>query len=91
MRASARLVEEISAELETKAAAAKQLHEDTKMAEALAAIHKDAVEAIYRKLDAGFIRSERHIRRDSILVAIGFFIAGSMVTLLVTLLVHPLP
>jgi hypothetical protein len=86
MQESAQVVTQISAELEARAMAAKQLQEDAKAAEALAGMHKEQVEAIRRLMDAEFAASERRIRRDSLIVGIGSFIAGGGVSYLLTLL-----
>lgn len=40
-------------------------------------------------LDAELDRSEKRIRRDSVVIGIFSFIAGGGLTLLITLLVHP--
>lgn len=90
MRSSARLVQQISAELEARAATAKQLQEEAQAAEALAGIHKEQADAIRRLMDVELTGSERRIRRDSLIIGIGSFIAGGGVSFLVTLLVHPL-
>jgi len=90
MRDSARLVEQVSAELDARAVLAKKLKEEADAAEVLAGIHKEQVEAIRRLMDAELEGTERHIRRDSILIGIGSFIAGGAVSLVITLLVHPL-
>jgi len=90
MRESARLVEQVSAELDARAATAKRLEEEAKTAEALAALHKDQADAIRRMMDAELSTAARGIRRDSIIIGIASFVAGAGVTLLVTLLVHPL-
>jgi hypothetical protein len=86
MQESAQVVTQISAELEARAMAAKQLQEDAKAAEALAGMHKEQAEAIRRLMDAEFAASERRIRRDSLIVGIGSFIAGGGVSYLLTLL-----
>ena len=88
MRQSARLVEEVSAELELRAAAARQLEEDAKAAEALAALHKDQADAIRRMMDAELETVGRRIRRDSIVIGVASFVAGVGATVLVTLLLH---
>jgi hypothetical protein len=85
---SARLVEQISAELDARAATARELQEGAKAAEALAELNKEQAEAIRRLMDAELESSERRIRRDSVIIGIGSFIAGGGVSLLVTLLVH---
>jgi hypothetical protein len=90
MRLSARLVEQVSAELEARAATAKKLKEEAEAAETLASIHKEQAAAIQRLLDAELEGTARRIRRDSIIIGIASFVAGGGLTLLVTLLVHPL-
>ena len=89
MRQSARLVEQVSAELDARAATARQLQEDAKAAEALAALHKDQADAIRRMMDAELATTAKGIRRDSIVIGIASFVAGGGLTLLVTLFVHP--
>jgi methyl-accepting chemotaxis protein len=90
IRSSARLVEEMSAELEVRAAAARELEEKAKEAEALAALNKDQADAVQRLVDASVGNARKGIRRDSIVIGIGSFVAGAGVSLLVTLLVHPI-
>jgi methyl-accepting chemotaxis protein len=90
MRESARLVEEVSAELDARAATAKRLQQEAETAEMLAALHRDQAEAVRRMIDAELARTARGIRRDSIVIGFASFVAGAGVTLLITLLVHPL-
>jgi methyl-accepting chemotaxis protein len=90
IRNSARLVEEMSAELEVRATAARELEEKAKEAEALAALNKDQAEAVQRLVDASVGSARKGIRRDSIVIGIASFVAGAGVSLLVTLLVHPI-
>jgi hypothetical protein len=89
MRQSARLVEQVSAELDARAATVRQLQEDAEAAEALAALHKDQADAVRRMIDAELGGSEKRIRRDSIVIGMFSFIAGVGATIVVTLLVHP--
>jgi uncharacterized membrane-anchored protein YhcB (DUF1043 family) len=89
MRQSARLVEQVSAELDARAASARQLQEDAKTAEALAALHKDQADAIRRTIDAELASTAKRIRSDSIKIGIASFVAGGGLTLVVTLFVHP--
>lgn len=86
---SARLVEQVSAELDARAATARHLQEEAKSAEALAALHKVQADAVKRMIDAELATTRRGIRRDNVIVAIGSFIAGGGLTLAVTLFVHP--
>jgi methyl-accepting chemotaxis protein len=90
MRDSARLVEQVSAELEARAATARQLTKDAETAEALAGLHKQQAEAVRRMMDAELAGATRRIRSDSIKIGIGSFVAGGGLTFAVTLLVHPL-
>src|ERR1700761_2177625 len=52
MHRSARLVEQVSAELEARAVTARRLQEEAANAEALAALHKEQTEAVRRLLRA---------------------------------------
>lgn len=94
MQESAKLVEQVSAELDARALTAQQLQEEAEQAKALAAINKQQAEAVQRLVRAGMeqelTETRQDIRRDSVRVAILSFIAGGLVTLLITLLVHPL-
>ena len=90
MRDSARLVEQVSAELDARAKTAKRLKEEAEAAEALAGIHKEQAEAIRRLMDAELEGAARRIRKDSIWIGIASFVAGGGITLIVTLFVHPL-
>jgi ABC-type thiamin/hydroxymethylpyrimidine transport system permease subunit len=66
------------------------LQEDAKTAEALAALHRNQAEAVRRMMDAELATTAKGIRSDSIKIGIASFVAGGGLTLLVTLLVHPL-
>jgi hypothetical protein len=91
---SARLVEQVTAELDAQAATARRLTREAADAEAIAAIHKEQTEAVRRLLNsemtAQLTKTERNIFRDSLRIAIGSFIFGGALTFVVTLLVHPL-
>lgn len=52
--------------------------------------HKDQAEAVRRLIDVELQGQARQIRRDAIRIGIASFVAGGGLTLLVTLLVHPL-
>jgi len=90
MRESARLVAEVSAELEARETTARRLKEEAETAEALASLHKDQAEAVRKMLDVELSGQARRIRGDAIKIAGASFVAGGGITLLVTLLVHPL-
>jgi len=90
MNNSARIVEQVSAELEARAATAMRLQEEAKQAEALAALNQEQADAIRRLLGAEMAGEARRIRRDSITIGIMSFVAGGGVSLLITLLVHPI-
>lgn len=67
----------------------RRLQDEAEQTEALAALHKDQAEAVRRLLGAELARETRRVRRDSIIIAIASFVAGSSVSVLVTLLIHP--
>ena len=90
MRSSAKLVEQVSAELDVRAATAKKLKEEADAAEALAAINKEQADAIRRLMDTELEGAARRIRKDSIVIGIASFIAGGGISFLITSLVHPL-
>jgi hypothetical protein len=104
---SRRLVEQVSAELEARAATAARLQQEAKDAEALAAINKEQADAIKRVMDADLVASReafetemakrlqqnsveirKNVRRDTIWIALGSFIAGGGLTLVITVLVR---
>lgn len=91
---SARLVEQVTAELEAQAATARRLQREAADAEAIAAVHKEQTEAVRRllrsEITAELGKAEKHIFRDSLKIAIGSFVLGGALTFVVTLLVHPL-
>jgi cobalamin biosynthesis protein CbiD len=89
MRRSARLVEQVSAELDARAATARQLQEEAATAEALAALHKEQANAVRRVIDAELATQAKGIRRDSIWIGVVSFFGGGLLTLAVTLFVHP--
>jgi flagellar motility protein MotE (MotC chaperone) len=89
MRRSARLVEEVTSELDARAATAKRLKEEAETAKALADLHREHTEAVRRMLDAELGGATRRIRRDSITIGIASFIAGGGVTFAITHLVRP--
>jgi len=94
MQQSARLVEQVSAELDARAVTARRLREEVESAEALAALHKDQAEAVRRlvrsEMTEELATARRRIRRDSLTIGIGAFVAGALVSSVVTLLVYPL-
>ena len=90
MKNSAILMERVSAELEVRAVTVQKLKEEAQAAKSLAGIHREQAEAIRRLIDIELEGTTRRIRKDSIRIGIASFVAGSGVTLFVTLLVHPL-
>jgi hypothetical protein len=80
MRASGRIVQQISTELDARAATAKRLKEEAETAEAIARLHKEESEAVRRMLDAQLETVSRKIHSDSIRIGIASFVAGSGVT-----------
>ena len=90
MHASAQIMQQISAELEARAATAQRLKEEAETAEAVSKLHKEQSEAVSRMLHAQLQTATHEVRRDSIRIGIMSFVGGAGVSLLVTLLVHPL-
>jgi biopolymer transport protein ExbB/TolQ len=92
MRDSAQLVEQVSADLNARAITAQKLKDEAANAKALAALNKDQADAVRRLLRSEMTdelaSTGRRIFRDSVRIAIVFFIAGGIVSLLITLLVH---
>jgi multidrug efflux pump subunit AcrA (membrane-fusion protein) len=98
MAESSRLSNQVSAELEARAATAKKLQEEAEQAEALATVNREQAEAVRRLLeadiaetlaDSGKATSGTCVVTQSG-IGIASFVAGGGVTLLVTPLVHPL-
>jgi hypothetical protein len=94
MRQSATLVEQVSAELDARALAVRRLQEDANQARVLAEMNKEQAQAVQRIIQSGMgsqlSATRREIFRDSVRLAVISFFAGGLITLLVTLLVHPL-
>jgi hypothetical protein len=90
MRQSAKLVQQVEAELDARAATARRLKEEADTAEAVAALHKDQAETVRRMLDAELTVAGKRARSDNIKISIFSFVASGGVTFVVTLLVHPL-
>jgi hypothetical protein len=90
MRVSARLVQQVSAELDARAATAKRLKDEAQTAEAAASLHREQAESISQMPEAQLPGQRRGIRVDTILIALASFVAGGAATCMVTLLGHPL-
>ena len=90
MRNSAQIVQQVSTELEARAATAKRLKEEAETAEAISRLHKEESEAVRRMLDAQLETATRKIRSDSLRIGVASFVAGGGVSFLITLLVHPI-
>lgn len=98
MGRSSILVEQVSAELEARVATAQKLQEEARQAEELASINREQAEAIRRLMNADLaatlkandVAIRKDIRKDAIRIGVGSFFAGGGLTLLITLLVHPL-
>lgn len=90
---AAGLMAAVTAEMGARAAMAESLKREAETAEAAAAIHREQAEAIRKMLDAELAVSasdlRKDVRRDSYRIGIASFVAGGGLTLLITLLVHP--
>lgn len=83
------LTAQVTSELGARAGMARRLRKEAEDAEALAALHKDQADAVRRMIDTELATSRKDIRRDTIVIAVGSFVAGGGLTLAVTLFVHP--
>jgi hypothetical protein len=93
LRGFAQLVQRMSTELKDRAETARRLRQEAEDAEALAAQHQDQIDALRRllrkEMSTELKSTERHILRDSMKIAITSFVLGAAVSILITLLVHP--
>jgi CHASE3 domain sensor protein len=93
LRGFAQLVQGMSTELKDRAETARRLRQEAEDAEALAAQHQDQIDALRRllrkEMSTELKSTERHILRDSMKIAITSFVLGAAVSILITLLVHP--
>jgi hypothetical protein len=97
---SARLIEQVSAELEARSLTARRLKEEAENAEALARLHKDEADAVRRvmraemhsemtaELTKGLEGVNRRNFRDGVKISVASFLAGGVLTVLVTLFIH---
>jgi hypothetical protein len=90
MRSSARLVEQVTAEIETRAATAERLRDEAQAAEQLAQLSKAERDAVARLVRAEVSDQNRRSTRLSFVASVLFFVAGVAATVAVTLFVHPL-
>lgn len=98
MSRASTLGEQVSAELEARAATAQRLQDEAREAEELASINREQAEAIRRLMDAELAAKltengaaiRKDVRKDAIRIGVGAFVAGGGLTFLITLLVHPL-
>jgi TolA-binding protein len=90
MRSSARLVEQVTAEIEARAATAERLRDEAQAAEQLAQLSKAERDAVARLVRAEVSDQNRKSTRLSFVASALFFVAGVAATVAVALLVHPL-
>jgi TolA-binding protein len=90
MRASGRLVEQVTAEIEARAATAERLKDEAQAAEQLAQLSKAERDAVARLVRAEVSDENRRSTRLSVVTSALFFVAGVAATVAVTLFVHPL-
>jgi len=64
MQESARLVEQVSAELEARMLTVKQLQEEAEQAHTLAEINKAQAEAVQRMIQSGIVKELTGTRKD---------------------------
>ena len=94
MQESARLVEQVTADLDARAVTARRLQEEAEQAKAVAALNKEQAEAVQRlirsEMSDELAAKDRRNFRDNIRLAVISLIAGGLISLVITLLVHPL-
>lgn len=90
MAQSARLLEEITAEINIRAEFARQKKEEAEDAIAAATIHQDQLAVIQRAIRREVVQESNRGIRASIVLGIASFILGAAVSVLITLFVHPL-
>ena len=90
MRESARLLEQVSAEIAARAATAATLKEEAEAAEALAQLNAEQREAVARIVRSEVSTEERHVFRQNLLVNALFFLGGAGTSVLIVLFVHPI-
>jgi uncharacterized protein YicC (UPF0701 family) len=90
LRDSARLLTEVEAEIEARAARAERLKREADDAERLAALAASERDAVARLVRAEIGAEGRRSLRRGLLINLLFFVAGILASIAVTLLVHPL-
>jgi VIT1/CCC1 family predicted Fe2+/Mn2+ transporter len=84
------LVEQVTAEIEARAATAERLKDEAQAAEQLAQLSKAERDAVARLVRAEVSDENRRSTRLSVVTSALFFVAGVAATVAVTLFVHPL-
>jgi predicted ATP-dependent protease len=84
------LVEQVTAEIEARAATAERLRDEAQAAEQLAQLSKAERDAVARLVRAEVSDQNRKSTRLSFVASALFFVAGVAATVAVALLVHPL-
>lgn len=89
MQESARLLEQVSGEIDARAAAAAQLQREAREAEQLAQLNQAERDAVVRAVRAEIVSESKKSARQGLLANILFFIAGIAASIAVTLFVQP--
>lgn len=90
MRESSRLLQQVSAEIEVRAATAERLKDEAQTAEQLAKLNQAQAEAVAKLVGTVVGGESKRSTRQSVLAGALFFIGGVAATVTVTLFVHPL-
>ncbi|QHC25263.1 hypothetical protein [Streptomyces sp. GS7] len=90
MRESARLIEQVTAELEARSASAQRLKEEAESAQVLAKLQEKERKAVADLVKAEIEGQRRRTLRDGLIANAFFFVGGGLVTLAVALFVHPI-
>lgn len=89
MAKSSHLIQQVNLELQAQEATAKKLQEEAKVAEEIVKLTAEAKEAVALLVRDEVTGESRHSFRLSIWVGLLYALAGALVTLAVTLYVHP--
>ncbi|WP_134121767.1 hypothetical protein [Kribbella kalugense] len=90
MRSSAELIEQITAEMEVRAATAASLKAEAEQAQQLASLHQEQQDAVMRAVRAEIGAEGKNAARQNLKANILFFLAGVLVSVAIQLVIKPL-
>jgi hypothetical protein len=90
MKASAILIEQISAEMDARAKTAASLKAEAEQAQQLASLHEEQQKAVVRAVRAEMTSESKRTARRNLVANIMFFLGGVLVSVAIQLLIKPL-